>query len=226
MTLFAWQRFQKKREQVLYNCSEFDRKNDEWVPFPIGMSWQIVNYQDSLDTAFMGTHENLVFCAISDHTDQRRRGSQPINRRSILATLAKNGIQNVHADSDSYFHLLPTYKFVISPEGNGIDCHRHYEALMAGCIPIVEDYPNMREKYGNCPILYTKDYSEITPSYLATKYIEMVGQVWDFSNLCMDTFDRATQRQIQLNGNYWGGQIARKPWYLSILPEEKKDANV
>lgn len=36
----------------------------------------------------------------------------------------------------NYFNSLSTYKFVISPEG--IDCHRHYEALLARCVPIIE----------------------------------------------------------------------------------------
>ena len=34
--------------------------------------------------------------------------------------------------------MLSKYKFIISPEGNGIDCHRHYEAILCGCIPIIE----------------------------------------------------------------------------------------
>jgi hypothetical protein len=28
------------------------------------------------------------------------------------------------------------YKFVVSPEGNGVDCHRHYECIGLGAIPV------------------------------------------------------------------------------------------
>jgi hypothetical protein len=37
-----------------------------------------------------------------------------------------------------YFKLLNQYVFVASPEGNGPDCHRTWEALYIGVIPIVK----------------------------------------------------------------------------------------
>ena len=213
MSLFIWQQLPKKREELLYNCSEFDRQNDEWVDFPIGMSWQFTNFPEPINNAFLGPHNNLVLCAIKDHTDQRRRGGAYVNRTTILKTLANNGIQNTDMDSTTYFKALPTYKFVISPEGNGIDCHRHYEALMAGCIPIVEDRNNIRKKYNGCPILFTENYSEITPMYLNKKYNEMLTTMYNFANLHLSSFDLAVQRQIKDNGNYWGQRVANKPWY-------------
>ncbi len=60
--------------------------------------------------------------------------------------------------AESYFNSLPHFKFVISPEGNGIDTHRTYEALIFGCIPIVEYDINIQKKYEGCPIIFTKDY--------------------------------------------------------------------
>ena len=33
---------------------------------------------------------------------------------------------------------LSSYKFALSPEGNGIDCHRTWECLYLGVIPIVK----------------------------------------------------------------------------------------
>jgi hypothetical protein len=213
MTLCVWQQLPKQRDELLYNCSEFDRQNDEWVNFPIGMSWQFTNFPEPINNAFLGPHNNLVLCAIKDHTDQRRRGGAPICRTNILQTLANNGIQNVDMDSTTYFKALPTYKFVISPEGNGIDCHRHYEALMAGCIPIVEDRDNIRNKYSGCPILFTRTYYEITPDYLNKKYEEMYTQLYNFTNLHFSSFDHTVQRQIRDNGNYWGMRVANKAWY-------------
>jgi hypothetical protein len=108
---------------------------------------------------------------------------------------------------------LPKYKFIISPEGNGIDCHRHYEALMAGCIPIIEDNELIREKYKGCPILYTKDYSEITKEYLESKYEEMKNKYYDFSRLFLNYYDDKTQIEIKNNGNYWGNRLTGKTWY-------------
>ena len=116
-------------------------------------------------------------------------------------------------NTNLYFETLPNYKFVISPEGNGIDCHRHYEALMAGCIPIIEENELIKEKYKGCPILYTKDYSEITKEYLEEKYKIMIDTEYDFSCLLLSSYSEDIQKQIKENGNYWANRLTGKKWY-------------
>ena len=212
VTLQKWQQMIKPRNEWLYNCSEHVYLNDEWVSFPIGMGWTIINHQVPLKELHRGSHDKLVLCAIRTHTDQRRR-STGINRNVILETIRSHQIENIEIESSTYFRELPNYKFVISPEGNGIDCHRHYEALMAGCIPIVEDRDMVREKYKGCPILYTKDYSEITEAYLNEKYNEMIHTVYDFSRILLSTYSKMEQHQIKDNGNYWANRLAGRPWY-------------
>jgi hypothetical protein len=212
LTLKEWQQIVKPKDELLYNCSEFKYLNDEWVPFSIGMGYTIINYQNDLKNTQIGNHDNLILCAINENTDQRRRPS-PKNRRSILSSLASNNIYNAYFNSNQYFNILPSYKFVISPEGNGIDCHRHYEALMAGCIPIIEDHPGIREKYVNCPILYTNDYSEITSTYLEEKYKEMLETKYDFSKLLLSSYDSTTKSEIIANGNYWSQRLTGRKWY-------------
>ena len=94
-------------------------------------------------------------------------------------------------------------KYIISPEGNGIDCHRHYEALLAGCIPIMEKNPLAENKYANLPILWTIDYSEINNEYLESKYIEMLDLEYDFSSLFLNNYDYNIQNYIKDCGNFW-----------------------
>jgi hypothetical protein len=212
MTLVTWQTTEKPRTELLYNCSVMNG-SDGWLPFSIGMGWSIINYPDSLRNTQIGTHEHLVFCAIKTTTDTARRPTHPIRRGTILTTLASHGISNIYLPYNQYFNTLPSYKFVISPEGNGIDCHRHYEALMAGCIPIIEDHEGIRSKYEGCPVLYTKDYSEITPAYLEQKYAEMVKETYDFSRLFMSSHSTEEQTQIRTNGNYWSHYLTGRNWY-------------
>lgn len=105
------------------------------------------------------------------------------------------------------------HKFIISPEGNGIDCHRHYEALLAGCIPIVEDNPLIREKYASCPMLYTKTYKEITEPYLQKLYAEMLDTTYDFSCLFLSSYTPDQQTQIQTAGNFWLAKKGVRAYY-------------
>jgi glycosyltransferase involved in cell wall biosynthesis len=213
MTLEEWQNRPKSEHEILYNCSEYTHLNDEWVSFPIGMGWSIIRHKEYIERFHQGAHQQSVLCAINPKTDKRRRPGPP-NRTSILNVLQQHHIHNTTISPRAYFEKLSDYKFVISPEGNGIDCHRHYEALMAGCIPIIEDRPNIREKYRRCPILFTTDYSEITESYLSEQYKKMSKNTYDFSRLILQTYSEEDQRQIKDNGNYWAQRLSRQKWYV------------
>jgi hypothetical protein len=206
-TLQQWQKCYKNKNNIIINASATDG-SDSPQEFPIGMCFRYINYQ-GVDTQ-IGNHDKLVFCGIREYTDQNRR--KELNRTTILKTLQSNGITNTILTSEDYFKTLPSYKFVVSPEGNGIDCHRHYEALMAGCIPIVEDNPHIRKVYGNCPILYTKDYSEITPEYLTQKYSEMIDKTYDFSKLFLSSYPLVVQYEIKKNSAHWTKIITKKSW--------------
>jgi hypothetical protein len=51
---------------------------------------------------------------------------------------------------------LTTYRYCVCPEGNGLDTHRLYEALLCGCVPIVVDTPFVRvllHHYPSLPLL-------------------------------------------------------------------------
>ena len=43
----------------------------------------------------------------------------------------------IRVSSRAYRKVLNRYMFVASPPGNGIDCHRTWEAMYLGCVPIV-----------------------------------------------------------------------------------------
>lgn len=213
-TLSEWQKEFKPLHELIVQASSIDC-DDGWRPWPIGMSWQYILNFSKGEKIQIGNHDNLVLCAVSTMTDHRRRLTG-INRASILNTLHKNGIPNIQLQHSEYFDTLPNYKFVISPEGNGIDCHRHYEALIAGCIPIMEKNELTENKYKGCPILWTTDYSEITPQYLEEKYKEMLNKEYNFSCLFLSHYDQETQKLIKQSGNFWLNRIdhTRCTWYI------------
>jgi hypothetical protein len=211
-SLKEWKQIDKPLNNLLFNCSEFKYCNDEWVPFTIGMGVHLINYKGNISSILKQPSEHLILCAINDTTDQKRR-PEGYNRKLYIENLKKNNIKNVYLNYNTYIENLAKYKFVISPEGNGIDCHRHYEALIAGCIPIIEDNPLIREKYKGLPILYTKDYSEITQSYLEKTYNSMINQKYDFSSLYLNNYSLEEKKIIKENGNYWANRIYNRYWY-------------
>lgn len=58
-----------------------------------------------------------------------------------------------------------TFAFVASPQGNGLDCHRTWEALCLGCIPIVIS-STLNPLFENLPVLIIDDWGQITQKLL------------------------------------------------------------
>lgn len=211
-TLKEWQQMVKPISEVIIQASSIDG-SDSWQKWPIGMGYEFLSYRDIFIKNQVGNHNETVLCCFVMGTDNGRRKTG-INRRMIEYELHKKNIYNTPSiRRETYWKELLNHKFIISPEGNGIDCHRHYEALFAGCIPIVEDNPLIREKYKGCPILYTKNYSEIKVSYLNKKYEEMLNEVYDFSPLFISNYSEEEIKQLKLCGNYWIDKILHTKVY-------------
>ena len=53
--------------------------------------------------------------------------------------------------------------FVLCPAGGGLDCHRTWEALILGCIPIVKRFNIPLENvYDDLPVLMVDDWEDVT----------------------------------------------------------------
>jgi hypothetical protein len=201
MTLAQWQQTIKNPNDFILQASTIDEW-DGWQPFPIGMSFRWTDFPELWKESQIGSHTLLLLMAVAEGSDSRRRPT-PINRASIVHTLQIKGFRNIRLDAENYLKVLRNYKFVVSPEGNGIDCHRTYEALMAGCIPIVEDKPEVRKKYEGCPILYTKDFKEINTTYLLKQYEKMIHTEYDFSRLLYSSYTEEEKDSIKKSCDHW-----------------------
>lgn len=62
-------------------------------------------------------------------------------------------------------------KYVVSPPGAGIDCHRIYEAIYLDAIPILES-SLLDHFYKHWPVIIVDQWDEITEEYLASNYEE------------------------------------------------------
>lgn len=91
------------------------------------------------------------------------------SRENIMNKLSEQFTKNNSKSWDKYIEELSTYKFAISPRGNGVDCHRTWEALYLGVIPIVQESTEM-SYFKELPILYVKNYDQINEDYLNQQY--------------------------------------------------------
>tara|TARA_X000000950_G_scaffold282467_2_gene381353 strand:- start:1857 stop:2771 length:915 start_codon:yes stop_codon:yes gene_type:complete len=64
-------------------------------------------------------------------------------------------------DRDTTWKLCTAYKYIISPHGNGLDCHRTYEAMCLGCIPVVKS-SSLDLIYRYMPVIILDDWKDIS----------------------------------------------------------------
>lgn len=76
--------------------------------------------------------------------------------------------------------------FVISPNGNGFDCHRHWESLYLKTIPIVtEDNVNIKF-YSDIPFLVIKSWEDFKRIKLSEDLYNRIWNGFDSNNLNVD----------------------------------------
>ena len=87
-----------------------------------------------------------------------------------------------------YFEYLTEIrrsKFHLSPRGNGIDCHRVWETILVGSIPILRSTP-LDPLYQDLPVLIVKEWSEVTETFLEKAYTEISEKSYHLDKLYVD----------------------------------------
>lgn len=218
MTFEDWLSFPIDIKDILYQSSLDGVDKNRWglrdsglIPEPIGVGGRIQLNQLRVINDYVkkkGFNTHLCWYSMSMVTDTNRtsgdvRKDPKLNRGVITETLTNNGFPHRDGPKKGYIESLCLTKFAPSPEGNGIDCHRHWEALYCKCIPIIEDNELIKPKLSGLPVIYTHDYSEITPEYLNKKYEEILGTEYDFSRLFVSQYPPDIQIRIKQRADRW-----------------------
>ncbi len=72
----------------------------------------------------------------------------------------------------NFFSSIIRSKFVLVPQGNGLDSHRIYECIFFNAIPIVLS-SRLDHFYRKLPVLLVQSWSEVTEEYLRSNYIRV-----------------------------------------------------
>lgn len=86
---------------------------------------------------------------------------------------------------ENYLMDLMQSKFVLSPPGNGLDCHRTWEALYMGSFPVVKS-STLDVLLKDLPVVIVHDWHEVTRELLERKYDEFMHTKFDYSKLYFD----------------------------------------
>ena len=150
------------------------------TPAPIGIAnkqWSHGNL-DNLLSVINANHgkENIVYknFDIGTNINVRRVIDQITNTNKIF--MDRNWPQT------EYLTRLSKSMFVISPPGNGIDCHRIWEALYVRTVPIVERSSAFRN-FTNLPIMFIDRWEDITIDFLKTQIPLYYNKSYDLKQL-------------------------------------------
>lgn len=108
-----------------------------------------------------------------------------INERSMVANLFKDESYCViesPKEYGAYLKDLASSKFVLSPRGNGLDCHRTWESLLMGAIPIVKT-SSLDPLFEDLPVLIINDWNEINYEFLLKKYEEINSKKYNIKKI-------------------------------------------
>lgn len=86
---------------------------------------------------------------------------------------------------DEYLDNVYNHKFMICPEGNGIDVHQPWECLHVGTIPIQKRNIN-NQFYTDLPICFIDNWVDLTEEFLETEFMRIRCQEWNMSKITFE----------------------------------------
>ena len=158
------------RHVFAMNCASQDVRA---TALPIGLrnAPDLVGVMRRIDTEQSRT--NLAYlCAtigrrVAWHRRERKRLYRVFGPEDWCTAEGGESIDDV--PFGRYCEQLATHKYALSPPGAGIDCHRTWEAMYLGCIPIVRRTREM-EPFDGLPLLMVNDWPEVCYKRLVSEY--------------------------------------------------------
>lgn len=91
------------------------------------------------------------------------------DRSDAMTQVPKNLVyyEPTRIPRDQCWNQMIKFKYILSPHGNGLDCHRTWEALVLGCIPIMKTSP-LDPMFTDLPVLIVNEWSDVTQELLDT----------------------------------------------------------
>lgn len=153
-------------------------KNEKITPVPIGILNMFCNRIGKISDLEENINNNEKQHSMS-YGFAMESGIERLKLKKILDN-HKNSHNILGYNQKKYFKDMVQYSFTISPEGNGPDCHRTWEAMYLNVIPIVKRN-SFIEYFKNLslPMLIVDDWNEIEKmdeQYLKEKYEEIMSK--------------------------------------------------
>lgn len=185
-------------------CQNCDVDEYNVSPIPIGMENEHI-FNTTTEVKF-----KVLVEWNAKHVDKQdklflcfRTGTNPTERERALSIFkgkpwttyqeGENGRQWVA----SYFESMAKHKFVLCPEGNGMDTVRMWECLYMGLIPVVKPRVFVKEFASALPIFIVNKWEDVTIETLIDIHSKFVQIRWDYDILTMKHWAHVIEQKKQ-----------------------------
>lgn len=150
------------------------------VPIPIGLE-NLFYYNNGIPNNFIKYKNNVptlnkILYGFNIQTNPPERQAA---YDSLVNNLLADKISEKWPGPKKYLQIMSQYKFIASPPGNGIDCHRTWEAMYLNVVPIVKRSV-LTEYFFNLglPMWLINDWTELmsfNQDELRAKYVKIMS---------------------------------------------------
>ena len=161
--------------------------SDKVIPAPYGVQRRM-NLSDMRIEVLQEAMQNipdatkLLYVNHNDSSHQDRIGLKDMFRS--WAT-----VEDDRVNYTNFLLNLSRYKFVLSPRGNAIDCHRNWEVLYMRRVPVMKRYPYLEKLFRDWPVLFVDKYTDITEDLLLeNEHLFQEAQVMSLLPLTLPIF--------------------------------------
>lgn len=174
---------------------------DKMVQMPIGLDYHTISNNPShkwkMDNeGYLPKDQELILMNIKNNSKPFNERKLKIyvnfslnsdrfkDRKSALEIINHNLIEinNTFTKRTHNWKIITDYAFVLSPFGNGMDCHRTWETLCLGSIPILKA-PNFRKLFQDLPVLIVNNWSDINENLLKKTIDEFQYKNFNYDKL-------------------------------------------
>ena len=144
---------------TIFNCSGCNWKLPEEDILPLSQEEILKNIINEAKPFY--ERNPKIFVNFSKNNDRFKQ------RENSLKIIPENLIEkNINfMPRTNLWKKMIEYVFVLSPFGVGMDCHRTWEVLCLGCIPIV-CAPNFKKLFEELPVLIVNNWDDINETLL------------------------------------------------------------
>ena len=188
----------KVRTWFAQNCNTV---HDKIQPMPLGLDYHTLTLQEKhfpwgyfktplrqeqvLDDARMsaprlGEKKLSAYC---NWQHVLKRGDRLQCIRSVQPEVMH--LEDANLGRDLCWHNNAGHLYTISPLGSGLDCHRTWEALLLGSVPIVPR-SGICSLFESLPVCIVDDWQEVTIGYLKDRREWILESEFDFGPLYLE----------------------------------------